>query len=117
MTPESSPFGALIAVMAPLGLAGANNSSKNDLVESETFSAFNEFKFKYVLPMGAGKDDPIASREDVRRLSPILHSILPLSATRAPSSISVWGHRAGNPTQNPEDDDFIDRAVKELLRR
>src|SRR5438477_483829 len=27
MTPESSPFGALIAVMAPLGLAGANNSS------------------------------------------------------------------------------------------
>ena len=30
---------------------------------------------------------------------------------------SVWGHRAGNPTQNPEDDDFIDRAVKELLGR
>jgi homoserine O-acetyltransferase/O-succinyltransferase len=23
---------------------------------------------------------------------------------------SIWGHRAGNPTQNPEDDDFIDRA-------
>jgi homoserine O-acetyltransferase len=30
---------------------------------------------------------------------------------------SIWGHRAGNPTQNPEDDDFIDRAVKELLGR
>jgi homoserine O-acetyltransferase/O-succinyltransferase len=30
---------------------------------------------------------------------------------------SIWGHRAGNPTQNPEDDDFIDRAVKELLAR
>ena len=28
---------------------------------------------------------------------------------------SIWGHRAGNPTQNPEDDDFIDHAVKELL--
>ena len=30
---------------------------------------------------------------------------------------SIWGHRAGNPTQNPEDEDFIDRAVKELLGR
>jgi homoserine O-acetyltransferase len=30
---------------------------------------------------------------------------------------SIWGHRAGNPTQNPEDDDFIGRAVKELLGR
>jgi len=30
---------------------------------------------------------------------------------------SIWGHRAGNPIQNPEDDDFIDRAVKELLGR
>ena len=30
---------------------------------------------------------------------------------------SIWGHRAGNPTQNPEDDDFIDRAVKALLAR
>ena len=30
---------------------------------------------------------------------------------------SIWVHRAGNPTQNPEDDDFIDRAVKELLGR
>jgi homoserine O-acetyltransferase len=30
---------------------------------------------------------------------------------------SIWGHRAGNPTQNPEDDDFVDRAVKELLGR
>ena len=32
-------------------------------------------------------------------------------------STAIWGHRAGNPTQNPEDDDFIDRAVKELLGR
>jgi putative tryptophan/tyrosine transport system substrate-binding protein len=30
---------------------------------------------------------------------------------------SIWGHRAGNPTQHPEDDDFIDRAVQELLTR
>jgi homoserine O-acetyltransferase len=30
---------------------------------------------------------------------------------------SIWGHRAGNPIQNPQDDDFIDRAVKELLGR
>ena len=28
---------------------------------------------------------------------------------------SIWGHRAGNPMQNPVDDDFIDRAVKDLL--
>jgi len=30
---------------------------------------------------------------------------------------SIWGHRAGNPTQNAEDDDFIDQAVKDLLHR
>ena len=30
---------------------------------------------------------------------------------------SIWGHRAGNPTQNEEDDEFIDRAVKELMAR
>jgi homoserine O-acetyltransferase len=30
---------------------------------------------------------------------------------------SIWGHRAGNPIQNPEDDEFIDRAVKGLLGR
>jgi homoserine O-acetyltransferase len=28
---------------------------------------------------------------------------------------SVWGHRAGNPRDNPEDQDFIDRQVEELL--
>ena len=28
---------------------------------------------------------------------------------------SIWGHRAGNPHQNPKDADFIRTAVKELL--
>ncbi len=28
---------------------------------------------------------------------------------------SIWGHRAGNPYQNPEDEEFIRDAVKELL--
>lgn len=28
---------------------------------------------------------------------------------------SIWGHRAGNPAANPEDAEFIDNAVKELL--
>jgi homoserine O-acetyltransferase len=30
---------------------------------------------------------------------------------------SIWGHRAGNPTQNPEDQAFLDKALKELLAR
>ena len=30
---------------------------------------------------------------------------------------SIWGHRAGNPAQNPEDAKFIDLAVRELLAR
>jgi homoserine O-acetyltransferase/O-succinyltransferase len=30
---------------------------------------------------------------------------------------SIWGHRAGNPAQNPEDAKFIDDAVRELLAR
>jgi homoserine O-acetyltransferase len=30
---------------------------------------------------------------------------------------SIWGHRAGNPAQNPADAKFIDDAVKELLAR
>lgn len=29
---------------------------------------------------------------------------------------SIWGHRAGNPHQNPEDEAFIRQAVAELLR-
>ncbi|MDJ0573220.1 MAG: alpha/beta fold hydrolase [Pleurocapsa sp. MO_192.B19] len=28
---------------------------------------------------------------------------------------SIWGHRAGNPAQNPEDETFIRKAVTELL--
>jgi homoserine O-acetyltransferase len=28
---------------------------------------------------------------------------------------SDWGHRAGLPTQNPEDARFIDQALRELL--
>jgi homoserine O-acetyltransferase/O-succinyltransferase len=28
---------------------------------------------------------------------------------------SIWGHRAGNPYQNPEDEKFIQTAVKDLL--
>jgi homoserine O-acetyltransferase len=28
---------------------------------------------------------------------------------------SVWGHRAGNPSANPEDAAFIDREVEALL--
>jgi homoserine O-acetyltransferase len=30
---------------------------------------------------------------------------------------SIWGHRAGNPQQNPADFQFLDRALKELLER
>ena len=30
---------------------------------------------------------------------------------------SIWGHRAGNPYQNPEDEMFIQQAVKEILDR
>src|SRR5215468_8684142 len=30
---------------------------------------------------------------------------------------SIWGHRAGNPAQNPEDAEFIETAVRELLAR
>jgi homoserine O-acetyltransferase/O-succinyltransferase len=30
---------------------------------------------------------------------------------------SIWGHRAGNPAQNPADAKFIDAAVSELLAR
>ena len=30
---------------------------------------------------------------------------------------SIWGHRAGNPAQNPEDAKFIDDAMRELLAR
>jgi homoserine O-acetyltransferase len=28
---------------------------------------------------------------------------------------SIWGHRAGNPTQNPEDEKFLNDALRELL--
>ena len=28
---------------------------------------------------------------------------------------SIWGHRAGNPAQNPEDQGFLDRVLTELL--
>jgi len=30
---------------------------------------------------------------------------------------SVWGHRAGNPSQNPEDAAFIRQAIEELLKK
>lgn len=30
---------------------------------------------------------------------------------------SIWGHRAGNPAQNPTDAKFLDNAVRELLAR
>ena len=30
---------------------------------------------------------------------------------------SIWGHRAGNPYQNPEDELFIKEAIKELLEK
>jgi homoserine O-acetyltransferase/O-succinyltransferase len=30
---------------------------------------------------------------------------------------SIWGHRAGNPAQNPDDAKFLDAAVRELLTR
>lgn len=29
---------------------------------------------------------------------------------------SIWGHRAGNPYQNPEDETFIKKAVRKILR-
>ena len=30
---------------------------------------------------------------------------------------SIWGHRAGNPVQNPQDANFIETTVRELLAR
>jgi hypothetical protein len=29
--------------------------------------------------------------------------------------MSIWGHRAGNPTQNQDDAKFLDGAVRALL--
>lgn len=40
-------------------------------------------------------------------------ALIPRSEYRPISSI--WGHRAGNPYQNPEDEAFIRRAIDELL--
>jgi homoserine O-acetyltransferase len=30
---------------------------------------------------------------------------------------SIWGHRAGNPTDNPEDFQFLREAVRDFLGR
>jgi hypothetical protein len=30
---------------------------------------------------------------------------------------SIWGHRVGNPIENPEDHDFIDRVANKLSGR
>jgi homoserine O-acetyltransferase/O-succinyltransferase len=38
-----------------------------------------------------------------------------IAGARLVSIPSIWGHRAGNPYQNPEDARFIRRAVQELL--
>lgn len=45
-----------------------------------------------------------------------------LEAEKIPNSlyrpiVSIWGHRAGNPYQNPEDERFIRDSVLELLRQ
>lgn len=31
--------------------------------------------------------------------------------------LSIWGHRAGNPYQNPEDELFIKKAIAQLLNK
>jgi outer membrane protein assembly factor BamA len=43
------------------GTAGANNSNPHDYVTSSTFSAYGEYTFKYILPIGGGEDDLISN--------------------------------------------------------
>lgn len=41
------------------GKAGSNDSLEQDFIDATTFSAYTTFKFKYVLPIGSGREGPL----------------------------------------------------------
>ena len=96
-------------LMAQLWTWQAGDISANDLYRGDLEMALAGIKAKVLLMPSA--TDLYFQTDDNRAELPHLRY------ARLVEIPSVWGHRAGNPTQNPEDDDFINRAVKELLGR
>src|SRR5262249_57561277 len=90
-----------------VGTGGEEDISANELYGGDLNAALGEITAKaIVMPC---ETDLYFTVEDNRR-----------EVARMPNAElrpipSIWGHRAGNPVFNPEDADFINKAVTELL--
>jgi homoserine O-acetyltransferase len=81
--------------------------SDNDLYQGDLDKALSAIRAKTLI-MPSSTDlyfTPEDSQLEARRIGNCEYLPIP----------SLWGHRAGNPLKNPEDEKFIARAVKELL--
>jgi homoserine O-acetyltransferase len=94
-------------LLAQLSIWQNGDISANDLYRGDLQMALAGIKAK-VLLMPSATD--LYFQTDDNRLE------LPhLKYGKLAEIPSVWGHRAGNPRDNPEDQAFIDRQVEELL--
>jgi homoserine O-acetyltransferase len=81
--------------------------SANDLYQGDFAKALGAIKAKTIL-MPSETDLYFRVEDNRRELQHMRHAELrPMP--------SIWGHRAGNPTDNPTDEAFIRRAVQDLL--
>lgn len=94
-------------LLAQLRTWQAGDISANDLFRGDLQMALSGIKAKVLLMPSA--TDLYFQTEDNRLELPHL------KYGKLAEIPSVWGHRAGNPRDNPEDQAFIDRQVEELL--
>ncbi len=85
---------------------------RSDISDNETYGGDIDQALKAIaadtLLMPSSTDlyfTPEDSQLEARRMRRAIYLPIP----------SIWGHRAGNPAKNPADEQFIARAVKELL--
>ena len=92
---------------AQLGTWFNSDISANELYKGDLAAALSAIKAKVLLM--PGETDLYFRTEDNELELPHLKN-----AELRPIP-SIWGHRAGNPSQNPEDERFIAQGVRDLL--
>ena len=93
--------------MAQLLTWQAADISANDRFKGDLYAALGAIRAKTLVMPGA-TDLYFQVDDNALEVPKLAHGrLLPIP--------SVWGHRAGNPSSNQEDERFIARAVRDLL--
>ncbi len=92
--------------------AGGNDSHKDNFIDGEGWDNFFRIKFKYVLPIGDGADNPVSVREGLDRGLPPADASYPVSWNPLRTGKTYLEIRPFYRSLEVKGDDFQDTEIK-----